>query len=143
MKDDEYLIRDVCDPDQFDKNGNVKRSAVRLRDLRKAGFSVHRKELTTVDFIKRAVHDKCHGREGWKELVALFKAGYVRAITYNGIRPFRVVSEPTEDNPAHAGIYFNPSETSNIPESDVREMRALLFPLLKAPMTVEEAFQTP
>lgn len=139
--DDEFLIREVCDPDQFDDNGNIRKSAIQLRDLYSRGFSVHRRDLTTADFIKNVVRAKCQDREGWKECVAVFKTGCVRAITYEGRKPFCVISEPIDDNPAHAGIYFSPSETSNITKADAREMRSLLFPFLKNPMTVEEAFQ--
>ena len=140
--DDEYLIRELCDPDHIDKNGKIKAAAIQLIDLRLRGASVHRRDITGIDFIKKAVRNRCENHPGqdWKECVALFRAKKVRAIKHQDRNVFCVISEPEDNNPGHASIYFN-SSVHGEPKNHARKMRKRLLPLLQNYMSVDAAFE--
>ena len=141
--DDEYLIREVCDPRHFDENGNVIQAAISLDDLRSKGVSVHRRQHTPIDFIKRSVRNRCKNRQGWKECVSLIKVEAVRAIKDERRQAFRVIDDPNEANPGHANIYASSLENGKITPGYARKLRWYLLPLLQNCMSVNAAYQTP
>ena len=141
VRDDEYLIREMCDPGHFE-NGVITTAAISLRDLISEGVSVHRKQYTSIEFIRRAVKSRCENRQGWKEYVSLLKVEEVRAIIDEGKQVFRVIDKPTTDNPGHAHIYVFCPENIERPQAYTRKMRSKLLPLLQNYMSVDVAFHT-
>ena len=140
---DEYLIREMCDPRHIDENGEVAEAAISLDDLQSKGVSVHRRRHTPIEFIKNAVRNRCNKREGWKECVSLFKAEEVRAIKDEGRQAFRVIDDPNEANPGHANIFASSLENGKLSRGHARKLRWYLLPLLQNYMSVDAAFQTP
>ena len=55
VQDQETLLRIVIDPDHF-TGGRIQPSAIQIRDLTQRGLSVHRREHTSRQEIKRAIH---------------------------------------------------------------------------------------
>ena len=144
VENDECLIREVCDPDHIDEDGMVVESAIQTKDLLSQGFSVHRRQHTTRDFIKQVVRDRClgPGREDWKEEVAIFKAREVRLIRDDNEQAVFVVRDtPSEDNPGHASIYLAPPQHGGGGPAYARKMKRRLTPFLQRRMSVDEAFE--
>ena len=144
VENDEYLIREVCDPQHIDEEGNVVESAISPKNLLSECLSVHRRQYTSIDFIKQAVQNRCNGtnRQDWKEEVALFKAEGVRTIHDKGKQVFVVVDTPHEDHIGHASIYVNSPEDGNRGRAYARKVRKHLLPLLQQRMSVDEAFHS-
>ena len=139
--DDEYLIREMCDPGHFDENGAITPAAISLKHLISEGVSVHRRQHTSIEFIKNSVRNRCRDRQGWEEYVSLIKVAEVRAIKDEGRQAFRVIDDPIADNPGHANIYASRSENGPISSGHARKLRKYLLPLLQNRMSVEAAFQ--
>ena len=139
--DDEYLIREMCDPGHFDENGVITTAAISLKDLISKGVSVHRQQHTPIEFIKSSVRNRCKNRQGWKEYVSLIKVADVRAIKDEGRQAFRVIDDPNADNPGHANIYASRLENGPIRPGHARKLRKYLLPRLQNRMPVEAAFQ--
>ncbi len=144
VENDEYLIREVCDPQHIDEEGNVVESAIETKHLLSQGFSVHRQQHTPREFIKQAVKNRCAGpdRKDWKEEVTLFKAEEVRLLHDDDDKPgFVVIDTPLEDNLGHASIYVTHPQKGERGPSYARKMKRRLLPLLQRRMSIDEAFE--
>ena len=141
IKDSEYLIRDMCNPEFFDETG-ITDAAISLDDLRSNGVSVHRREHTTAGFVKQALQVRCKDRQDWKmDNVSLVKVKSIREIRDGKKQLFRVIDTATKDNPAHADIFPSILKDRTLNKGDARLLRRLLLPLLKESMSVDVAFQ--
>ena len=142
VKDGEYLIRDMCNPEYFDETG-ITDAAISLDDLRSDGVSLHRREYTTPGFVKQALQERCKDRQNWKmDNVSLVKVKSIREIRDDNKQLFRVIDTATEANPAHADIFPSILKNRELNKGDARLLRRRLLPLLKECMSVDAAFQT-
>ena len=145
VRDEEFLIREVCDPEHWDSNGNLVETAIPVRDLRERGFSVHRRTYTTAEFVKQAIQERCgkpRQNGPWKEYAAVLKAEEVRSIRIEDEdgQALVVIDTALEDNRAHASIYVATPKRS---KRDAKRARTYLLPFLRLCLTVEGAFQDP
>ncbi len=140
LENDEYLIREMCDPNHFDENGNVTEAAISLKHLQSKGVSVHRRQYTPIDYVKTAVRNRCKDRDGWIESVSLFTVEAVRAKKDEGKQVFCVIDAPIEENPGHANIYFSHLVIDKITRPYARKLRHRLLPLLQNRMSVDAAY---
>ena len=140
VQDQETLLRIVIDPDHF-TGGRIQPSAIQIRDLTQRGLSVHRREHTSRQEIKRAIHTML-GRTtatGFRtvEGLASFTAAAVREIRNGERQIFVVIDTAQPDNRAHASIYLSDSQ---VRPSLAREMRERLLNLMGNRTTPEQAF---
>ncbi len=141
VADDEFLLRELFNPQHIDDNGQVLVTAISLQDLRHRGFSVNRIKYVSPDFIKSSVRKRLsrprHGRPWRDEGVAKFEARRIRRIQTQGERAFVVIDTALPENPGHASIYVTKPEKG---EAYARELRNLLKPFLQDRMSIEQAF---
>ena len=138
---EEFLIREVCDPDHVDEEGSLVEAAISIKDLREQGFSVHRLQYTTVAFIKQAIQQRCakpRQNGPWKEWAAVLKVADVRSIRHENEQALVVIDTARADHAGHASIYAAAPEKG---KSHTRKMRKLLLPFLRLCLSVDEAFQ--
>ena len=140
VRDEELLLREMLNPDHV-VEGEVRPSAVSLRDLKERGFSVNRMDHVSQYFVERALDQRLsrpfEGVSRISEGVALFTAQAVREIRDNGKQVFVVIDTATESNRGHASIYLSDVRVN---ESRARGMRNRLLFLLENRMSVAEAF---
>ena len=140
VNDDERLLRALFNPEHV-KDGQVIARAIPVRDLRERGFSVHRLEHVSPDFVQCSISQTLsRPRKGgtWTdEGVAVFLTSCIRALQLDGERAFVVIDTGLADNPGHASIY---AAEPGRGESYARELRDLLLPFLQERMTVADAY---
>ena len=140
VKDEENLLREMLNPDHV-VGGEVRPTAVSLRDLKERGFSVNRMDHVTRVFIDRAINQRLtrpfQGMSRVSEGVARFTTGAVREIRDNGNQGFVVIDAATESSRGHASIYLSDVQVN---DSHARGLRSRLLPLLENRMSVAEAF---
>jgi hypothetical protein len=140
VANEESLLREVLNPDHV-VNGEVQSSAIPLKELQERGFSVHRLEYVTREFVENAISQKLartfQGSARVSEGVARLTARVVREIRDNGNQTFVVVDTATRSNPGHASIYLS---NAGMKGSLARRMRDRLLPLLENRTSVAEAF---
>ena len=140
VADDEFLLRELFNPQHIDDDGQVLVTAISLKDLRQRGFSVNRIKYVSPDFIKSSVKERLSRprREPWRYVgAAKFEARGIRQIQAQGERAFVVIDTALSENPGHASIYVGKSEKG---EAYARELRNLLKPFLQHRMSIEQAF---
>lgn len=127
---------------QHVKDGVLLPSAISLTELRSRGFSVHGLEYVTAEFVKASIEERLsRPRKGtpWRdEGVALLEAFAVRSLGVNEQQAFVVIDTATGDNRGHASIH---AADPRIGESQAREIRSLLLPLVQERMSVDTAFE--
>ena len=142
VKDDEFLLRRLFNP-QHVVDGKLLPAAIPAKDLHTEGFSVHRLEYVSIEFIDATIKDTLSkGRKDnitWtSEGVAKLSASGVRKIKIEKEQIFVVVDSAKEDDIGHADILVaNPEKGI----SHAREMRKLLLPLMEERMPVKTAFE--
>jgi len=143
VADDEYLLRELFNPQHIDDGGQVLVTAISLKDLRHRGFSVNRIRYVSRDFIKSSVGERLsrprHGRPWRDEGVAKFATRQIRQIQTQGEQAFVVIDTALPENPGHASIYVTKPQMG---EAYARELRKLLLPLLQDRMSIEQAFNS-
>ena len=142
VKDDETLLRELFNP-QHVKNGELLPAAIPVKDLLDRGFSVHRMQYVTEDFVKKLIEERLSKprKDGpWtNEGVARFKALEVRQLSLReGQQAFVIIDTATDDNPGHASIYATAPEKG---EAHARELRDLIRQLLESRIPIEDAFE--
>ena len=140
VKDGERLLRALFNPEHV-KQGQLQDLAIPVRDLRERGFSVDRAGYVTRALVQSKIDDmlsRPRRGEPWVGAgIAVLVTAEVRSLLANGQQAFVVIDTATSDNPGHASIYAaQPGKT----ESQVRELRELLLPLLGNRVSLEEAF---
>lgn len=141
VEDDEFLLRELFNPQHVDDDGRILVTAISLKDLRERGFSVNRIRYVSPEFIRSSVEERLsRPRQGtpWRdEGVAKLETRRVRQIRVEEDRAFAVIDTALPENPGHASIYAGRPEKG---EAYARELRSLLLPLLHDRMTIEQAF---
>ena len=140
VENEEILLREIFNPYHI-KDGNLLERAISLDDLRKKGFSVHRKEYVTARFVKERI-DECLSKQRigsqWKsEGVATIETLKVRQIYVEDKRAFVVIDTANENNYGHASIY---AANPNSDKAHARELRMHLMPLLHERENVSKIF---
>ena len=138
--DEECLLREILNPDHV-KDDEIQPSAIPLTDLKKRGFSIHRFQYVTREFVESTINKKLAktfaGKPRISEGVACFTAGSVRNISYEGNKAFVVIDTAKPCNKGHASIYLFNVEMK---ASQARSMRDKLIPLLENRVSVAKAF---
>ena len=141
VEDNEFLLRELFNPQHVDDDGRILVTAISLKDLRERGFSVNRSRYVSPEFIRSSVKERLSiPRQGtpWRdEGVAKLEARRVRQIRTGEDQAFAVIDTALPGNPGHASIYAGRPEEG---EAYARELRSLLLPLLHDRMTIEQAF---
>ena len=139
VRDEEILLREIFNP-QHIKDGVLLERAVSLEDLRSKGFSVHRKEYVTEEFIRAMIDERLlrpRKEAPWEaEGVATIETSKVRQVCVDDERAFVVIDTANEDNRGHASIY-----AAKCDEAHARELRKHLLPFLRKREMVEEIFK--
>lgn len=142
VEDEEHLIREMFNPQHIDKEGKVIERAISVNELVADGFSVHRIEHVSKEFVEKSIQTRLSRKrkEPWtSEGVSRLKTLAVRQIFLEDEKAFVVVDTATEDNPGHASIYF---ATPQKGKAYAREARGFLLPLLQNRMTLDEAYDS-
>ena len=141
VENDEFLLRELFNPQHIDDDGQVLPAAISLEDLRHRGFSVNRIEYVSPDFMRSSVEERLsrpRGGKPWRdEGVARLETRQVRRFRAEGDQAFAVIDTALPENPGHASIYVTKPEKG---EAYARELRSLLLPLLQDRMTIEQVF---
>ena len=128
---------------QHVQNGELVEAAIPVEELRSKGFSVHRMEYVTVEYVKESIKERLsRPRPGtpWRdEGVARLQTSAVRALRVENQKAFVVIDTATQDNRGHASIYVAAPKKGR---AHAKELRALLLPLLQERMSVEQAFDS-
>ena len=134
------MLREMFNP-QHVKDGEVVVTAVSLTELRSTGFSVHRKEYVSLEFVRKALEWRLlKPRKGtpWKnEGVAEILTGDVRRIRRDEESLFVIIDTAVSENPGHASIY---AAIPELRDPEARKLRLLLLPLLQNRKLVEQVF---
>lgn len=142
IDDAEQLLREMFNP-QHVKNGEVVVTAISLEELRSRGFSVHRMEYVTAEYVKESINERLSrprtGSNWQDEGVARLQASVVRALRVDDQQAFVVIDTAKEDSRGHASIYAAAPEKG---QAHARELRALLLPLLQERMSLNQAFDS-
>jgi len=140
--DSELLLREMIDPHHV-KDGKVLKSAISLGELRSEGFSLHRKEYVSLDFVQECIERRLSkAKPGYPRKdagVAKILTRDVRKIRENGERLFVVIDTAKPDNHGHASIY---AANPKLSEADAREVRSHLSPLLNNRESLEQVFRS-
>ena len=140
MNDEEFLLRTLFNP-QHIKNGEVVNAAIPTRDLLKNGFSLHRMQFVTPEFVEQFIEDflaRPRKFGPWiSEGVAQFRALQIRQIRENGNQLFVIIDTASTDNPGHASLYI---ADTHCKISKAKEYRTKLLPLLQNLVTVDQAY---
>ena len=140
VADEESLIREILNPGHV-VDGEVQSSAISLTDLRERGFSVHRLEYVTQNFVEQSINQRLsrryQGQMRVSEGVAHFTARAVREIRDNDVQEFVVIDTAMQSNPGHASIYLS---DIGVKDSLARRMRNKLLTFLENRISVADAF---
>ena len=108
VQDSEYLLRALFSPEHV-RDGKVLSRAISLQDLQKRGFSVHRIEYVSRDYVLSLISKvlaRPRSEEPWTDAgVAILHTEQVRSLQMKDERAFRVIDIATYENPGHAAIY--------------------------------------
>lgn len=141
VENNEFLLRELFNPQHIDDDGQVLHTAISLKDLRHRGFSVNRIGYVSPDFMRSSVEERLsrprRGKPWRDEGVARLETRQVRRFRTEGDQAFAVIDTALPENPGHASIYVTKPEKG---EAYARELRSLLLPLLQDRMTIEQAF---
>ena len=141
VEDEEYLIREMFNPQHINDEGKVIKRAISVNELLADGFSVHRIKYVSKEFVEKAIQTRLSRtrKEPWiSEGVSRLKTLAIRQLFMdNNERAFVVIDTATEDNPGHASIYF---ATPQKGKAYAREARGFLLPLLQNRITINEAY---
>ncbi|MCY4227851.1 MAG: hypothetical protein OXF20_09215 [Gammaproteobacteria bacterium] len=142
VEDSETLLREIFFPYHV-QGGSLQLAAVSLRELRKTGFSVHRKKHVTFELVENSIKMRLsRPRKGiaWKiEGLAEILSLDVRKITgFDNKSLFVIIDTALEDNPGHASIYAAHPEKG---DAYARKIRFHLMELLTNVKTLEIIFQ--
>lgn len=139
VEDEEYLIREMFNPQHINDEGKVVKRAISVNELLADGFSVHRIKYVSKEFVEKAIQTRLSKKKKlWKsEGVSRLKTLAIRQLFLGNERAFFVFDTATEDNPGHASIYF---ATPQKGKAYAREARGFLLPLLQNRMTIDEAY---
>ena len=140
VEDEEQLIREMFNPQHINEEGKVIERAISVNELLVDGFSVHRIQHVSKEFVEKSIQTRLSRKrkEPWaSEGVPKLKTLAVRQIFLEDERAFVVIDTATEDNPGHASIYF---ATPQKGKAYAREARGILLPLLQDRVTLDEAY---
>lgn len=141
VEDDEYLVREMIDP-QHVRDGKILPRAITVTDLLCRGFSVHRMKYVLRCFIRSAIDERIgRARPGppWTDAgVAVMKAGKVRGIRDGDEQAFKVIDTALPENSGHASIFAASPEKG---KAHARKLRSLLTPRLQNRMSLDQAYE--
>jgi hypothetical protein len=138
VRSNEVILRTILDPDHLEPGGKLAVAAISLQDIRFRGWSVDRKNYTSLRRVKLS-HSK------WKENKPSIVRCYVLPIPVGeirhsnpttGVHDFVVTDEALWLNPAHAAVLLSGPKG----ESAARGFRNNLLQKLPNYVDVSEAF---
>ncbi len=141
VQDDERLLRALFNPEHI-RQGQLLDRAIPVKDLRERGFSVDRATYVTRALVQSKIDGTLsrprQGRPWIGEGIAILITAEIRNLLVDEQQAFVVIDTATTDNPGHASIY---AAQPGKKESQVRELRGLLLPLLENRCSLQEAFR--
>lgn len=138
VRSDEVLLRTILDPDHLDSSGRLAIAAISLADIRHRGWSVERRQFTTLTRVK-SFQAKWKNRKPSvrRFYVILLRAGEIRQPdSITSAQDFVIVDAAVWRNPGHAAVLLS----RDLPESAARRLRNELLKRLPAHIDVHKAF---
>ena len=119
-------------------------TAVSLTELRYKGFSVHRKNYVSYEFIKDSINQRLSkprkGTEWKSEGVSEISTKDIRCLIEGGKRLFSVIDTAESTNSAHASIYAAEPKKG---DAHARKLRFHLKKFLQNRKSLESVFGLP
>ena len=134
-------MREMFDPEHV-KDGEILERAIPVTDLRQNGFSLHRMEHVSQQFVELAVQERLKRprKTPWRdEGVAVLNAKEVRALRLDAdqAKALVVIDTAKVKHRGHASLYVADPDRG---PAHARKLRALLLPLLHRRTSIEAAY---